>query len=158
MKDKLKVTGRLQIALNGVVVEDTSNLVVTSGLEYIADAFGTGSSTAMLYMGVGTGGTGEVLANTVLETAISGLDTTGFGGLQTLDGTDTAGAATVVYTASWAAGEATGALEEAGIFNAFSGGGTTEVGAPEMLSRTTFDVINKGASDTLAITWTITVA
>ena len=48
------------------------------------------------------------------------------------------------------AGDATGAVTEAGIFNAATSG--------TMLCRTTFDVINKGASDTMSVTWTITVS
>ena len=41
------------------------------------------------------------------------------------------------------------AIAEAGIFNAGAAG--------TMLARATFTAINKGASDTLAITWTVTV-
>ena len=48
------------------------------------------------------------------------------------------------------AGEGTGALTEAGIFNASSSG--------TMLCRTEFSVVNKGASDSMTITWTVTVS
>jgi len=47
------------------------------------------------------------------------------------------------------AGYGTGAVSEAGIFNASSAG--------DMLARTVFSTINKAAADTLGITWTITV-
>jgi hypothetical protein len=47
-------------------------------------------------------------------------------------------------------GVGTGAISEAGIFNASSGG--------TMLCRTVFPVVNKQASDTIAITWTITIS
>ena len=56
----------------------------------------------------------------------------------------------VVYIGDWAAGDATGALTEAGIFNAHTADSGT------MLCVQTFSVINKGASDTLQITWTVT--
>jgi len=52
--------------------------------------------------------------------------------------------------ASWAAGDGTGALVEAGILNAASAG--------TLLARVVFSVINKGAADTLEITWTLTIA
>ena len=45
--------------------------------------------------------------------------------------------------------DATGAVTEAGIFNAASGG--------TMLCRTVFSVVNKGADDSLSVTWTITL-
>jgi hypothetical protein len=52
----------------------------------------------------------------------------------------------VVYVGDWGAGEGTGALTEAGIFNAHTADSGT------MLCAQTFSVINKGASDTLEIT------
>jgi len=56
----------------------------------------------------------------------------------------------VAYVASFAAGEGTGAITEAGIFNASSGG--------TLLCRTVFSVVNKGASDSMTITWTVTIS
>lgn len=56
----------------------------------------------------------------------------------------------VVYIGDWAAGDGTGALTEAGIFN------SATANAGSMLCAQTFSVINKGASDTLQITWTVT--
>ena len=56
----------------------------------------------------------------------------------------------IVYVDTFAAGTGTGAITEAGIFNASSGG--------TMLCRTVFDVVNKGASDAMTITWTVTVS
>jgi hypothetical protein len=55
----------------------------------------------------------------------------------------------VTLTTTYAAGTGTGALQEAGIFNASTAG--------TMLSHVVFSVINKGAADTLTITWTVTV-
>ncbi|MDQ3730311.1 MAG: hypothetical protein M3355_12070 [Actinomycetota bacterium] len=49
----------------------------------------------------------------------------------------------------WAAGDATAAITEAGVFNAATAG--------SMYSRATFAVINKAAGDTLQITWTYTL-
>lgn len=51
---------------------------------------------------------------------------------------------------SFGPGEGTGNVAESGLFNAGSGG--------DMLARQTFTTISKGASDTLTVTWTITLS
>ena len=56
----------------------------------------------------------------------------------------------VLYAGSWAAGDGTGAITEAGIFN------SSVADAGTMLAASTFSVVNKGASDTLSIKWTVT--
>jgi hypothetical protein len=56
----------------------------------------------------------------------------------------------VQYITIFTAGVCTGAITEAGIFNASTSG--------TMLARTVFSVVNKGASDAMTITWTITIA
>ena len=56
----------------------------------------------------------------------------------------------MTYTATFAAGTGTGAVTEAGILNASSSG--------DLLCRTVFSVVNKGASDSMTITWTVTVS
>lgn len=54
----------------------------------------------------------------------------------------------VTMVGDWAAGDGTGAITEAGIFDAASTG--------NMWTSASFSVINKGASDTLNISWTLT--
>lgn len=56
--------------------------------------------------------------------------------------------AIVTLVGDWAAGDGTGAITEAGTFDASSAG--------NMWMSQTFAVINKGASDTLSINWTLT--
>ena len=56
----------------------------------------------------------------------------------------------VAYVASFAAGTGTGAVTEAGLLNASSGG--------TLLCRTVFSVVNKGANDSMTVTWTVTVS
>lgn len=55
----------------------------------------------------------------------------------------------VTYVATFGAGQGTGAIVEAGIFNNVSGG--------TMLCRTEFAVVNKGANDTMTITWKVSL-
>jgi hypothetical protein len=57
---------------------------------------------------------------------------------------------TITYAASFIAGQGTGAIIQAGIFNASSAG--------VMLCVTSFDVVNKQANDSIAITWTINIS
>lgn len=56
--------------------------------------------------------------------------------------------AVVTMVGDWAAGDGTGAITEAGVFDASSTG--------NMHLSQTFSVVNKGAADTLAISWTWT--
>jgi hypothetical protein len=39
IQDNLKMKGRLQVSLNGEVVRDVDNLVVTAGKNYVADPY-----------------------------------------------------------------------------------------------------------------------
>jgi len=94
----------------------------------------------MSHMAVGTGTTAAAAGQTALVTE------TDRNALTSTTVTNNA----VAYVATWAAGDATAALTEAGIFDASSSG--------DMLARTVFSVVNKGASDSMTITWTVTVS
>ena len=137
--DDLKLTGALTIALNDEIVQETENLVVTAGKNWVADRMNN-ANTVMTHMAVGTGSTAAAAGNTALVTE------TDRNALTSTTVTDNA----VAYVATWAAGDATAALTEAGIFDAASSG--------DMLARTVFSVVNKGAADSMTITWTITVS
>ena len=108
---------------------------------HVADQMSDQGEAAIGYMNVGTG-TGQGAADTGLDTELdrNALDSTtqGAGG----DDND------VVYVASWAAGDGTGAITEAGIQRADNN--TT------MMAYADFAAVNKGAADTLTITWTVT--
>ena len=139
-KDNLKAKGRVVIELNGEVVHEVSNLVTTVGLNYIADRMEGTGETVMSHMAVGTNNTAAALGDTTLNTEIARV---------ALSST-TVTADEVAYAATFPAGTGTGALVEAGILNNSSGG--------SLLARTVFSTINKGASDSVTITWTITIA
>ena len=145
--DNMKAKGRLNIVLkdqDGNVKDqrEVDNLVVTSGLEWIAARmYDTGIPTEMSHMAVGSGTTAAAAGDTDLESIL--------GSREALDST-TVSTNTVQYVSSFEAGDGTGAVTEAGIFNAATSG--------TMLCRTVFDVVNKGANDTLSITWTITIS
>lgn len=143
VKENLKITGRLKIVVTDKSgkVKDTrevKNLVVTAGKEFIASAM-VAAPTQMTHMGLGSGTTAPAAAQTALTTEL---------GRVALSSAAASGT-TVTYTANFVAGVATGAVTEAGIFNAASAG--------TMLCRTTFAVLNKGADDSISITWQVTV-
>lgn len=147
--ESLKVKGRLSIVLrdkDGNVKDerDVDNLVVNAGLAYIISRMVGTAKTVMSHMALGAGTTAAAAGQTDLVSVL--------GSRETLDSTTIAGANNnqVVYVSSFEAGDATGAVTEAGIFNAASAG--------DMLCRTVFPVVNKAADDALTVTWTITLS
>ena len=144
-ENNLSVKGRLSVVLrdadgNVKQSQDIPNLVVSSGLAFIASRMKDTTDDAMSHMAVGSGTTAAAAGDTALETQI--------GSRVSLTSTTVTSNA-VAYVATFAAGTGTGAITEAGIFNADTSG--------TMLCRTVFSVVNKGADDTLQITWTITL-
>ena len=57
LKDGLKLTGKLTIAINGNPVREIPNLVVTDGKGYVASRMKDASTSVMSHMAIGTGST-----------------------------------------------------------------------------------------------------
>jgi hypothetical protein len=150
--DMLQIKGRLNIVLtdeNGVV-KDTrvvENLIVTSGRNYIASRMIGTSASVMSHMGIGLGVTAPAIGDTAL-----GSELTNTSNRPTSTSVQGSGGNLnqITYTSTFGAGIGTGAVTEAGVFNAITSG--------TMLARTTFAAVNKGSSDSIQITWTVTVA
>jgi len=148
LTDFLKPSGQLKIVLRdkdgNVKSEDThTNLVVTTGLNYIAARMTDTSEPAdMSHMAVGTGTTSAAAGQTALVTENARVALTGGEGAPSTN--------TIVYTCTFPAGTGTGAVTEAGVLNAASSG--------TLLCRTVFSAVNKGADDSVTITWTITIS
>lgn len=145
IQEQMSVQGRLSVVLrdsNGQVKQsyEVPNLVVDTGLAYITSRMKDATDDVMSHMAVGSGATAADGGDTALETQI--------GSRVALTST-TVTANEIEYVATFAAGVGTGAVTEAGTFNAATAG--------TMLCRTVFSVVNKGADDTLQITWTITL-
>ena len=117
------------------------NTVTELGDAHVADAMSDQGEGALGYMAVGTG-SGQGAADVGLATSLdrNALDSTtqGAGG----DDND------VIFVCTWAAGDGTGAITEAGIL---LGDNNTS-----MNSYADFAVVNKLAADSMVITWTIT--
>ena len=139
INDNLRLTGALTISLNGVVVQETNNLVVTAGKNWVADRMND-ANTVMTHMALGTSTTAAAAGQTALVAELDRNNLT----------STTVSTNTIAYACTWAAGDGTGAITEAGIFDAASSG--------DMLARTVFSVVNKGAADSITITWTITIS
>ena len=145
-KDKVTIKGSINVMLhkaNGdIVVRRKDNLILTAGFDFICDALaGTSRPAIMAYTAVGTGTTAVAAGQTALVTELK---------RKAAAYAHTAGTRIFTLTTTFAAGEATGAITEAGICNASSGG--------TFLDRVTFDVINKAADDTMTTTFQFTLS
>lgn len=144
-QDQLKASGALRVVLtgpDGAVKEEHEfkNLVVTVGKNFVASRMVGVASNVMSHMAIGSDSTAPAAGNTTLGSELGRVAL----------GSSVATANVVTYNATFPAGTGTGAVVEAGIFNASSAG--------TMLCRTTFAVVNKGANDAMSITWTVTIS
>lgn len=117
------------------------NLVVSVGKTNIAARMAGNTVAVMSHMAVGTGNTAAAASDTTLDTELARVALTVAGG--------TPSSNTVTYSAAFPAGTGTGALQEAGVFNAASSG--------TMMCRTVYPVINKQAADSITITWVVSI-
>ena len=141
----IKASGALRVVVtgpDGQVKEDRSfaNLVVTVGKNFVASRIVGTSDNVMSHMAIGSGTTAAAAGDTTLQSELARVAL----------GSSAATLNTVVYAATFLAGTGTGAVTEAGVFNAASSG--------TLLCRTVFSVVNKGALDSMSITWTITIS
>jgi hypothetical protein len=144
LNDQIKITGQVSIVVTGKdgQIKDSrsiKNLVVTTGKEFIAARM-VGTPTEMSHMALGASNTAAANGDTALGSELGRVALA----------SDTVSGAIVTYTATFPAGTATGAVVEAGVLNASSGG--------TMLCRTVFPVVNKGVDDAMSVTWAITVS
>jgi hypothetical protein len=144
---EIKATGQVHILLKAPdgrikAEEVVKNLVVTAGRQHIADQMADQGAAAMSHMAIGTGTTAADALDTALQTEI---DRNALTSKTQGTGSD---AHKVTYVGDWAAGDGTGAITEAGIFNSASAG--------DMLCRSVFAVKNKASGDTLTLTWILT--
>jgi hypothetical protein len=146
ISESMKISGEVSLVLTGpdgkVKQEITRpNLVVTTGTAFIASRMEGTDDAVMSHMAIGSGTTTAAASDTDVESVL---------GVREAIDTAVATNNQIVYTCGFEAGDGTGAVTEAGIFNASTGG--------SMLCRTVFPVVNKQADDVLTITWTITIS
>jgi|TARA_B110000503_G_C6983000_1_gene344048 hypothetical protein len=140
LHDNFNMIGHLSISINDEVVQEVPNLVVTDGKEYVASRMKDTTKAAMSHMAIGTVSTAAAASDSALGGQVN---------REALTSATVAGT-TITYIATFGAGSGTGAITEAGLFNASSAG--------DMLCRTVFAVINKGQNDAMTISWSVTVS
>jgi hypothetical protein len=115
-------------------------LIVTVGKNSVAGSLCTPASAGFGWTAIGTGGAGPALADTQLGTEAA----------RVANGPSASGNV-ATFTATYGTSLASGAaINEAGLFNVVTAAGGI------MLSHVVFATVNKGATDTLVITWTVT--
>lgn len=143
-QDFIGVAGKLSIVLTDEAgqVKDTremDNLIVQVGKNYLAGGVISALAAPFTNMALGTNTTAATLADTTLGTEL----------VRQVFTSSNLAANLATMTTTYAAGVGTGALTEAGILN--------NAVAGVLLSHVVFSVVNKGAADTLTITWTVTI-
>lgn len=141
----LKASGSLLVVVtgkDGQVKEqhEFKNLVVNVGKSFVASRMVGTAANIMSHMAIGESNTAAAAGDTTLGSEAGRVALT----------SGTSASNVVTYTATFPAGTGTGAIVEAGIFNASSAG--------TMLCRTVFAVVNKGADDAMSVTWTVTIS
>jgi hypothetical protein len=146
----LLVEGKIRFELfdqegNLKQVVEKDNTFMAVGDAHVADQLSaTPNEAKMSWIAIGTGSTPFTTASTTLTNELdrnalsAGYPEQGSGASDN----------DVLYKATWPAGDGTGAITEACVINSSLGG--------TMMAASTFPVVNKGASDTLTITWTVT--
>jgi hypothetical protein len=146
LNESISLKGTLSIELfdgNGNLKEkrDLQNLVVSTGRNFVVSRLKDASLNPVSHIGVGTGGVAPDVSQTALTTQI--------GDRQAISNstivTTTTANDTLQFVANFPAGECTGPLIEAGLFNALTGG--------LMVCRAIFLVINKDVLDSMVVTW-----
>jgi len=145
-KDDFKIKGSFTATLRhkdgSVEVRRKDNLILNVGFDFICDALANSArGSVMGYTAVGTGTTAVAATQTGLTTELHRLAATY---------AHTTGTKVFTLTSYFGTGVATGAITEAGICNASSGG--------TFLDRVVFAVINKAADDELTTNFQFTLS
>lgn len=142
--DSIKLSGKVKIQVfesDDLINEiNIPNIITTVGKAYVASRIANGSTTAMSHMAIGSSQTVQTLNDTFviqenLRASLYSITVTG---------------SEVEYVAIFTPPSGTDrSISEAGILNAASAG--------SLLCRTTFPPITQSTSQTVAITWVVSV-
>lgn len=146
INEKIKAKGSVTLVLRdkdgNIKSQVVNNMIMNSGLAYFTSRLKDNGVSAPDIIKVGTDGTATIqtqtdlqatLASTALDSATRTTVTTTYDSIE--------------YVGTFAAGEATGDLREAGLY-----------ADTVMLSRTTFGILTKAATDIVSISWKLTFA
>lgn len=143
MHEYARLDGLFTIQKNGVTILQKKNLITNAGFGMTLEMLGKATSRPnwITHLAVGSDDTDPTVTDTALGTQLARVPATF---------SHTANAKTASFAGEFGAGVGTGAIVEAGLFNAATGG--------TMLNRIIFGAINKGAADILTITATINMS
>ena len=145
LNEALQIHGKLSIVKTdkdgNTTTTEVPNLVVATGKTVIAARLAGNTAAVMSTMGIGTGTTPASASDTALGNQVW------LNNLATAGGTPSSN--TVVYSATFNPSQpgTSQAITEAAVFN------TSNV----MLCRIVFPVINKQTTDTITISWTVSM-
>jgi hypothetical protein len=146
LTDKINLTGKLRATVRDaktgriLSVIEAENLVVTAGKELVAKILNAEGDAVPNFCAVGSGTTAPADTDTALEAEIGRLEVT----QRSRTGNQ------IVYSIFFSAADCNGDWNEAGLFNAETGG--------TMLCRALFpSTISKDSTKTVTVDWTITV-
>ncbi len=142
---ELKLFGPDGILKDKRVVKDVRvmpNTITTFCDKVVANRMsGSVTDGVISHIAVGTGSGGGASSNSLVTEEDRNAVTSNTQGSAAADND-------IVIVGDWAAGDATAAITEAGLFN--------DASNPGMFAYADFAAINKAAGDTLQITWTLT--
>lgn len=147
VNENLRIKGsfiaELRHADGSIEVRRKDNMILNVGFDFIANAIGSSTNrpAIMGFTAVGTGSTAVAATQTSMVTELA---------RKAAIYSHTANTKVFTFSTYFAPGEATGAITEAGICNAASGG--------IFIDRVTFAVINKAADDELTTNFQFTLA
>ncbi len=145
LNELLEIHGKLTITKTdkdgNTTTTEVPNLVVATGKTVIAARLAGNTAAVMATMGIGTGTSPATTADTTLGSQVW------LNNLAVAGGTPSAN--TVVYSATFNPSQpaTSQAITEAAVFNSSN----------VMLCRTVFPVINKQTTDTITISWTVSM-
>lgn len=127
---------------DGELIEyrEVKNTTVDAGFSAVCAMMGQGSIVPFTYCAIGTGTTEPDNEDTALESESARVQ----GGYTLVS------AKVWTNVSTFGAGVGTGAITESGLLNASSNG--------TLLCRQTFAVVNKGADDSMIVTWQYTLS
>lgn len=146
MNENIKVTGKIFVYKNGELVEERDNVITNVGKNALAALLNSANpgTSLVTHMGFGTSTTAVAAADTALGTELSGN-----GYARTAVSRSNPSSNVIQYVATLTGLTASVTVQEAGLFNAVTGGTlfAHQLTGPVNLAQ---------ASDSLQITWQVT--
>jgi hypothetical protein len=149
MDSNIKVTGHIWVYKNGELVHERDNIVTTAGKNALASLLNSASAgtSIVTHMGFGTSTTAVAVGDTALGTELT-IGTNGYARAAVTRSNPSGNV--IQYVATLTGISAATTIQEAGLFNQATAGGTL------FAHQLTGAVNLASSSDSLQVTWQIT--